>query len=295
MIKPHDVNLLKTLLYKSHYDDSGYMVYQNHEPSNLLGLTETGFLRPTTPAEFYRCECEYGGGEVYWSHALGQDYAHVHCGCASYRIDPQDIQRWELVFPALLRKIGEAMGFTPPFQEVIPGLAWQFGRRKRRDFYYPRRADFDMRRMLREFFSPHPTAIFIVPTTACFNFIDGLTNPCFAVESIGSMDKSFNLTIDMNPIEVELEPVVNDGDFRQRRRVEKIDRLITALKEHYQLAKDHYYSSEGDILRRPTQADLAKQINTSQDVVSRCLADRKAIVLRTLWDNAENLQAILNR
>ncbi|MDR1962377.1 MAG: helix-turn-helix domain-containing protein [Planctomycetaceae bacterium] len=289
------LNLLETLLYRSHYDDAGYMIFQNDSKFDIQGLINIGLLRPTTPSEFYRCDCFDGGGEVIWvdNPKFEKPIPSVRCGCGFYRIEPEEIQRWEIVLSALLRKIGEAMGFSAPFNEVSPRLVWQLGRRKRRDFYYIRCVDFDVRRTLRDIFLPHPTAILIVPTMADIEFIDCLPNRCFPIEEIGTLDDSLRLTIDMTSIDAELEPV-EDEPKRQRRRLVKIDQLIAELKKHYQEAKDYYYVSGGEILPRPTQQELAKRIGTSQDVVSRCLKDEKGVVLRTLWENAENLGAILN-
>lgn len=139
-------NLLKTILYRSHYHDAAYMKFQNDSKFNIQGLTNIGLLRPTIPSEFYRCDCEYGGGEVVWVNnpETEKTVPYVQCGCGFYRITLEEIQRWEIVFSELLRKIGEAMGFSPPFREVSPDLVWQLGRHKRRDFYYIRCVDFDV-------------------------------------------------------------------------------------------------------------------------------------------------------
>jgi hypothetical protein len=107
------------------------------------------------------------------------------------------------------------------------------------------------------------------------------------------MDEACRLSVDLTLIESELEPV-SETPKRQRRRVIKIDQLVSEMKKHYQEAKDYYYASGGDILSRPTQEELAKRIGASQTIVSRCLKDKKAIILQTLWNNAENLEAILN-
>jgi hypothetical protein len=122
------------------------MKFQNDSKFNIQGLTNIGLLRPATPSEFYRCDCEYGGGEVVWVNnpETEKTVPYVQCGCGFYRITLEEIQRWEIVFSELLRKIGEAMGFSPPFREVSPDLVWQLGRHKRRDFYYIRCVDFDV-------------------------------------------------------------------------------------------------------------------------------------------------------
>jgi hypothetical protein len=136
-------------------------------------------------------------------------------------------------------------------------------------------------------------AILIVPTNACLNFIDCLPNHCFTVETLGMMDESFRLSIDMTSIDAELETTTSEVKH-QRRRINKIDQLTTEMRKHYQAAKDYYYASGGQLLPRPTQKDLAKLIGKSQDVVSRCLHDKKATVLRMLWDNADNPEMVLN-
>jgi hypothetical protein len=121
-----------------------------------------------------------------------------------------------------------------------------------------------------------------------------LDNHCVLVQEFITMNEEYRLTADCAKFETEWLPGKSTDDSRQRRRLEKIDKLVTALKEHYLLAKAHYSATGGEILCRPTQADLAMRAGTTQDSVSRCLKDEKAVILRTLWNNAENPKAIMN-
>jgi len=284
------------MLYSSLRHNSRFWVYQDHEPVNIEGLEKAGFLRPTAPADYYTCECEHGGGEVYWSHSLGQEYAHVRCGCGTYRIDPQEIQQWEFVFSEFLNKVGTAMGFPLPFQEICPGLVWKLGRRKRREFYYLRCADFDLRRSLREMFTPHPKAVLILPSPECMEFLDTLPNLMFAVENIGQLDSGFSLTIDMTAIDTELEAALPDKKpvrVKRGSRAASIEKLVAELKEYYRASKDNFYEN-GSLLGNLTQESLGKLAGLSQREVSRCLADPDAVMLRLLWKKMGDEQAILH-
>jgi len=241
-------------------------------------------------------DCSEGSGVIRWktSSKTGKRRAICRCRLGSCPIDKDKIRTWDIQIGTLIDRIGEAMGFTPPFKEVMPKV-YSFGRKMRREFYYIRSIPHEAERAIQAFFKRLPTAVLMIPDE-CFRSVFELILPdnrVFYTAKYCSMDFDCRLSFDMQPIENDLSQSEVADKKPQTRRLEKIDRLITAMKEHFQIARDFYYSN-GTLLRRPTQADLAKRTGTSQDVVSRCLADEKAVVLRTLWNNAENLEAILN-
>ncbi|GHT28697.1 hypothetical protein FACS18942_09330 [Planctomycetales bacterium] len=267
-----------------------------HSHLPIQKLQEAGYLRPGKFLEYYDCE-EQTTGVIRWktSNKTGKRRAVCRCRLGHCPMDADKIRTWEILVPTLIERIGAAMGFTLPFKQAIPDI-WLFGRKMRRDFYYIRGYQNEDRPAIQAFFKKLPTAVLMIPHDACYREELALLLPenrVFNVQQYCSMDYECQLTFDMKPITDDLVQTETAEKKPQTRRLEKIDRLTTVMKEHYSLAKEYYGSTDGQILRRPTQAELAKRIGTSQDVVSRCLNDEKAVVLRTLWNNAENVKAIL--
>lgn len=149
---------------------------------------------------------------------------------------------------------------------------------------------------IRAYFEPHPSAVFITTTDKAHPRLKLILpkNPCYSFANLCTMDEDCRLTADMKSVEADLEPATAAHKSKAKSRLEKIDKLVTVMKEHYFLAKAHYRATGGEVLRRPTWAELAKRAEINEMDISRCLKDETAVVLRTLWNSAENPNAILN-
>ena len=182
--------------------------------------------------------------------------------------------------------------------EIIPNQVWKWGRRGQQSFVYIRRVTEDDLKSVAAVLKHFPESIFITLRTCYLETLDiVLSNRGIAWDSVSWLDENYSIQLDMEKVEAVIQPEVKnkiDSPNRRGSREVKITRLVDELKEYYRLAKDHYYASGGDILPRPTQEELAKRTGICQGVVSRCLKDKSAIVLSTLWKNAEHIEAILD-
>ena len=82
-------------------------------------------------------------------------------------------------------------------------------------------------------------------------------------------------------------------------RATGIEKLENAIDEHLRAARDHAHSriqrgQEPELLPKPDQKLLAKQLDMSESLVSRCLSDPRAIMLKLLWDTADSLNGVMN-
>lgn len=79
-------------------------------------------------------------------------------------------------------------------------------------------------------------------------------------------------------------------------RASAIDRIKGALREHLLAAKAHARAtaaaSEVELLPRPTQAQLAKQLGLSESAVSRCLTREPDRELQIMWVAATDLDSV---
>lgn len=82
------------------------------------------------------------------------------------------------------------------------------------------------------------------------------------------------------------------------RKMANIEKIEKALEAHLLSARDHAHAlvqrgKPPELLPRPEQKMLAKEIGLSESAVSRCLNDKRAKVLKILWDMANNLESVM--
>jgi hypothetical protein len=97
------------------------------------------------------------------------------------------------------------------------------------------------------------------------------------------------------------DPLARNSRAQPRRgtRAANIEKLEKELEKHLLAARDHAHSlrdrgSEPVLLPRPSQKELARRTGLSETDVSRCLNDKRATVLKILWDTADSLEAVMS-
>jgi len=95
------------------------------------------------------------------------------------------------------------------------------------------------------------------------------------------------------------------GNYRNKKpvpirgtRAANIEKLEKELEKHLLAARDHAHSLrdrglEPVLLPRPAQKDLAARAGLEEYDVSRCLGDRRAKVLKILWETGDSLEAVM--
>jgi hypothetical protein len=212
------------------------------------------------------------------------------------KVNPKNFRVWFVESQPLFDLFREKVGIKGTITEVIPNQVWKWGRRGQQSFIYVRRVKEEHLKSVAAILKQFPELIFISPRRVYLKMLDiVLPNRGIAWDEVTSLDENYVIQFDMEQIEAVLTLEGQTRRSNAKSRLEKIDRLTTAMKEHYFLAKAHYQTTGGEILHRPTQAELAERAGTTPVVVTRCLRDEKAVILRTLWDNAENPNAIMNQ
>ncbi|GHT46549.1 hypothetical protein FACS189454_07880 [Planctomycetales bacterium] len=277
--------------------DEPELIAPFHKHLPIQKLIDLGYLRPGKFLEYYDYCGEGPCGKIRWktNSQTGKRRAFCRCRLGECTLKTDDIRTWVINVPLLIQNLGAALEFTPPFKEVIPQV-WSLGRKMRREFYYIHLLEDKVMPSIRAYFEPHPSAVFITTTDKAHPRLKLILpkNPCYSFANLCTMDEDCRLTADMKSVEADLEPATAAHKSKAKSRLEKIDKLVTVMKEHYFLAKAHYRATGGEVLRRPTWAELAKRAEINEMDISRCLKDETAVVLRTLWNSAENPNAILN-
>jgi hypothetical protein len=95
------------------------------------------------------------------------------------------------------------------------------------------------------------------------------------------------------------------GNYRSKKplpmrgtRLANIEKLEKELERHLLSARDHAQSrvdSDLDpvLLPKPTQTELGQRVGLLPSDVSRCLNDRRAVMLKILWSTADSLDAVM--
>jgi hypothetical protein len=226
----------------------------------------------------------------------GNDVYYRAC-CGMKRVSVESLRVWQVRFEPIVNIFKSAIGINGTNSEIISDRVWHIGRRGQQQFIYINRIDDDDLINFIPVLSRFPKSIFVMPQSG-----DGerlkflLKNRCVFLQDVSQLDENYFVKFDVGKIESLIEPepaAVSKPVSKRASRSSNIELLTLEMKEHYRRSRDHYYNSDCQLLPRPSQSDLARQLGVRQDVVSRCLNDPNATILKFLWDNAENPKAIL--
>ena len=258
---------------------------------------QAGIMTPYSPRDLADCpEC----GEAWDIEVMNIDGKdELFCVCPEHgwsSIDPLLLRRWWLHLDPIIDRFVAIMGIKGTRTPIIPDLVWKLGRQGRRDFIFVKHCwEEHLKAMTAELVN-HPKAVIItIAPESADRLSITLPNRKFSLVETTQYDPGGTLTVDLEKIEAMIEPestVPSKPVVRRGQRTANIEKLVAELKEHYRTSRDHYYAV-GDLLPRPTQTELAKRIGIRQDDVSRCLSDPGAVLLQTLWKNAEDIRAVL--
>jgi hypothetical protein len=228
----------------------------------------------------------------------GADVMYCVCPeCGPSRFTPSTLKRWRIESEPLVERVAQALEIKVQMEVLVPRFLWNVGRKARREILFLRRCQEEHFKMLLPILIKHPKSILMTLTTGTAERLRVmLSNRIFALEDVTRFDAEHGIEIDLDTIKIHLGP--EEGEPvkttpRRAVRLAKIEKLVAELKEHFRRSRDHYYSV-GDLLPRPTQADLARLTGLRQDDVSRCLQDKDALILQHLWKHSDALEAILN-
>jgi hypothetical protein len=185
-------------------------------------LLDAGLLVPGPYATVIFCNSCCNFGEVFWSEhpKTGAKRVVYRCPCGVNPINPEELLTWPVCVPTLAKRISEAMEFTAPPKEAIPGRVWSFGRKMRREFYFITCVMNQDRSSLQGLFVPQPSAVLLAATEAVhLALTEWVPNHlAFNLETIMTLDDSCRLSVDMGPILAEVQPPTESKKKSKARR-----------------------------------------------------------------------------
>jgi hypothetical protein len=214
------------------------------------------------------------------------------------------LRRWEVYLPDFLDRLAGVGTITGPASEIVPLHLWRLGKAtwagSSREVFLARNLDAENRPVAKEALGHHPKAVLLFPTEAGVQCWAGATtNPTVGLESVLCL-RDGRLHFDYAHMEGRLRDAGVAGECKPKRPIPKrgtrataIESLTRELEEHVRAARDHGEDSlqrtgTPQILRRPTQKELARRCGLSNSAVSRAIKDPTATNLHLLWDLAAN-------
>lgn len=279
-------------------------------------LHRAGVVRELAPVGYAPCpDC---GRHVRYARGLvdertGQTRFLIACpDCGPSELSPDALRRWTVDIDRLLAVLGDTAGTAGAPSQVIPGLLWRLGliptvgTRSRAAFFARVRGEADAARVAEVmdgnpaavlfFASPHGAGSWRRPAPAVRVALSELL-------TIGEAGFQFNVS----GFAACLRAIADDrAEARNRTRKERkgsrpatIFKLEKEIEDFLRRAQDHAFDTKRttgapELLPRPEQEDLAVAVGVSPSTVSRILnKDKRAKVLRLLWDMSEDLDAIM--
>jgi hypothetical protein len=221
-------------------------------------------------------------------------------------IEKEELLQWSVCFDPVLECIRDGLGVQKDPVEVVPSRLWNIGRsalagRSRvvwvgRGLSWPEAVSFaaDMPS------GASPVLFYIGQSPR-----DGLvTLPPDSVMDVAQVVflSEGKLTFDRSGVEDQVtahqSPQKKKPPKKRASRTAAMESLKKAIRDHLIAARDHAYrliedDKAPELLPRPTQQLLAKQLKLSKSSISRALADGGDKELTILWEVANDLDQVL--
>ena len=246
--------------------------------------------------------CKYcsAHGEIFW-HDFGDGPVCMfgcnehHCR-STHKIDPETIKGWRVNDTVILRTLVESLGMKENITEVVTDEIWKLGRRQRREYFFIRSVDHnDLPQLMAMFANQSKAVLFTTRDTDTIRRF--MPHSCFSLYEIGTLDEEYRIVFDLEMIDsvVGAPPSVDEETAPKPLRASRaasIELLTDIMKDHIRAVCEHadFTGRNGDFrfIPRPTQTKLAEMAKIPQYEVSRCLDDKRADMLRLLWEKSED-------
>ncbi len=272
----------------------------------LTGFPVESLLRTAvaaTSAPCPACDGELTGRVVALDHSL-----QIVCRqCGPSPVSGDVLRRWEIAIPALLDWLAPSMDLRGRVEELIPGHLWNWGTAnwagRARNVVFARRAHRAIQPICEAMSRRAASVVVVADDTGVMRW-SGDSSRLISLSHILS-ESGTRLHFDREQVLTLFadEPSHHQSDRpRQKRRNSRagsIENLTQEMQRHLLAARDYARDSQlrvgrPRLLPRPSQSDLALRTNLSESAVSRCLKDESALLLRLLWETADDLDRVLS-
>jgi len=218
----------------------------------------------------------------------------------------EHLLQWTVDYFPLFTSLSSALLASPGVEEVLPGRVWNLGRvalvGKSRTIWAVRGLAWPDAAQVADVLprGRSPVVFFLGQPPD-----DGLLQiPCESIIELRTVVslRDDEIFVDAESIERQLAgevvEVTKKKPKKRASRTATIDSIKQVLREHLRAARDHAYDSlergsGADLLPRPSQQQLAAQLNTHVSSISRAINDPSDKEIAILWEAANDLKQVM--
>ncbi|NNK00901.1 MAG: hypothetical protein HKP58_10865 [Desulfatitalea sp.] len=224
-------------------------------------------------------------------------------------INRQRLLQYAIDYAPLPQAVAASFSTRKSLEEILPGRLWDLGRvalaGKSRMLWMARGlawADaLSLKDALPKGRSP---VLFFIGLPPLAGLVDIPPESLIDLKTIVHIENN-KLIVDKAAVECQLrqgdatQPVRNKQSKKRAPRATAIDAIKRELKEHLRAARDHAHSTldntgEAALLPRPTQKQLANQLDVHVSSISRAINDTSDKEMAILWEIANDLSQVMN-
>jgi hypothetical protein len=224
-------------------------------------------------------------------------------------ISRQRLLQYAIDYTPLRQAVTAAFSTQKATEEIVPGRIWDLGRAalagKSRMLWMARGLAWPDALSLKERLPRgRSPVLFFVGQPPLAGLVNIPPESIIGLKTVVHIENK-KLIVDKDAVECQLR----QGDARQTgkkkqpkkraSRATAIDAIKRELKEHLRTARDHAHftldnTGEAALLPRPTQKQLAEQLNVHVSSVSRAINDTSDKEMAILWEIANDLSQVMN-
>jgi len=275
-------------------------------------LMDAGVLRQADTTTHVLCDaCTDGHVEEVMSVSFKNGITRFFIRCPEngrVEIPRERLLQWSINLDPLLKFIAEAFNATGEINESFPSRLWEIGRAsiagRSRMIWVARGLSWPDADVLKPSLPKGKSPVLFMlgraPANGMVHLSPDSMIPC---DKVISMHEG-SLAMDKDAVEEFLNASGSGEDMTKKtpkkraERMAAIDLMEKAVIEHILSARDYAFAAiqrgeAPELLPRPTQKFLAKQLGLDETTVSRSINDASAHKLKLLWNTANDLDAVM--
>jgi len=278
--------------------------------SDLDRLTGLGLVKQAATATHVVCDaCAEGHVEEVDQIVYPEHVTRFFITCPEngrVEVPRERLMQWAVDYLPLFLSLSSALSASTGVTEVLPGRIWNLGRAalagRSKTIWVTRGLGWPDAAQLADVLPKgrSPVIFFLgQPPDE-----DLLQVPCESVIELRTVIRlcEEGIAVDVDGIErqliVEIAEVTKKKPKKRASRTATIDAIKQALREHLRAARDHAFNSRNRgsvsaLLPRPSQKQLAAQLNISESSVSRAINDPSDKEIAILWEIADDLEQVM--
>jgi hypothetical protein len=281
-------------------------------PSSVFDLlVSLGFLHQAETAKYITCNActEQHVEEIFTVKSYdGCKRFFIRCPeNGRIEVDRELLRQWAIDYSPLLQAVSSVFSTSNTYEEIVPGRIWNLGRAtlacQSRMIWVARGLSWPDAPQFKEILpNGRSPVLFFIGQPPMADLVSLSPESMIDLKSIINI-KNNNLTVDRNAVESQLRQLDATQSIKKAKpkkrasRTVTIDKIKQELRRHLSSARDHAYSSFDrgfgyTLLSRPSQQQLAAQLDVSVSSISRAINDNSDKEIKILWEAANDINQI---